>query len=164
MSCVAAGKLAACMHMNHNLSVTWRVCVCMCVCMCAFQGVGAVSVFKECARMRPEDPSLPLLAAKVCIGQLNWVNTHKSIFIYIWTEQYTLRHTPELNKKRYYSDGLVMIVYAFVFFLEIYWDTCGSNMAHKAQNTIGNNKKLWLLPFLDQILQLSYSKTQKSPL
>lgn len=24
--------------------------------------------------MRPEDPSLPLLAAKVCIGQLHWVN------------------------------------------------------------------------------------------
>uniref|UniRef100_A0A3Q1G5Z1 Tetratricopeptide repeat domain 7A n=1 Tax=Acanthochromis polyacanthus TaxID=80966 RepID=A0A3Q1G5Z1_9TELE len=36
------------------------------------EGVGAVSVFKECARMRPEDPSLPLLAVKVCIGQLHW--------------------------------------------------------------------------------------------
>ncbi|XP_049591662.1 tetratricopeptide repeat protein 7A [Syngnathus scovelli] len=34
--------------------------------------VGAVSVFKECARMRPDDPLLPLLAAKVCIGQLHW--------------------------------------------------------------------------------------------
>uniref|UniRef100_A0A4W6BWM5 Tetratricopeptide repeat domain 7A n=1 Tax=Lates calcarifer TaxID=8187 RepID=A0A4W6BWM5_LATCA len=40
--------------------------------MAAGKGVGAVSVFKECARMRPEDPSLPLLAAKVCIGQLHW--------------------------------------------------------------------------------------------
>ncbi|XP_035028260.1 tetratricopeptide repeat protein 7A isoform X4 [Hippoglossus stenolepis] len=39
--------------------------------MAAGKGVGAVSVFKECARMRPEDPSLPLLAAKVCIGQLH---------------------------------------------------------------------------------------------
>uniref|UniRef100_A0A665TW24 Tetratricopeptide repeat domain 7A n=1 Tax=Echeneis naucrates TaxID=173247 RepID=A0A665TW24_ECHNA len=38
--------------------------------MAAGKGVGAVSVFKECARMRPEDPSLPLLAAKICIGQL----------------------------------------------------------------------------------------------
>uniref|UniRef100_A0A3Q3W845 Tetratricopeptide repeat protein 7 N-terminal domain-containing protein n=1 Tax=Mola mola TaxID=94237 RepID=A0A3Q3W845_MOLML len=37
-------------------------------------GVGAVSVFKECTRMRPEDPSLPLLAAKVCIGQLHWLD------------------------------------------------------------------------------------------
>ncbi|KAM9847739.1 tetratricopeptide repeat protein 7A [Aulostomus maculatus] len=40
--------------------------------MAARKGVGAVSVFKECARMRPQDPSLPLLAAKVCIGQLQW--------------------------------------------------------------------------------------------
>ncbi|CAK6962354.1 tetratricopeptide repeat protein 7A isoform X2 [Scomber scombrus] len=40
--------------------------------MAAGKDVGAVSVFKECARMRPEDPSLPLLAAKVCIGQLHW--------------------------------------------------------------------------------------------
>ncbi|KAK2823953.1 hypothetical protein Q5P01_021128 [Channa striata] len=40
--------------------------------MAAGKGVGAVSVFKECARMRPEDPSLPLLAAKICIGQLHW--------------------------------------------------------------------------------------------
>ncbi|XP_029305720.1 LOW QUALITY PROTEIN: tetratricopeptide repeat protein 7A [Cottoperca gobio] len=40
--------------------------------MAAGKGVGAVSVFKECARMRPEDPSLPLLAAKVCIGELHW--------------------------------------------------------------------------------------------
>ncbi|XP_076600050.1 tetratricopeptide repeat protein 7A [Chaetodon auriga] len=40
--------------------------------MAAGKGVGAVSVFKECVKMRPEDPSLPLLAAKVCIGQLHW--------------------------------------------------------------------------------------------
>ncbi|KAF6735251.1 Tetratricopeptide repeat protein 7A [Oryzias melastigma] len=40
--------------------------------MAAGKWVGAVSVFKECARMRPEDPSLPLLAAKVCIDQLHW--------------------------------------------------------------------------------------------
>lgn len=65
-----------------------------------FQGVGAVSVFKECARMRPEDPSLPLLAAKVCIGQLNWVNTHKSIFIYIYMyiyEQSNVHYIIHLN-------------------------------------------------------------------
>uniref|UniRef100_A0A3Q4AZV9 Tetratricopeptide repeat protein 7 N-terminal domain-containing protein n=1 Tax=Mola mola TaxID=94237 RepID=A0A3Q4AZV9_MOLML len=42
--------------------------------MAAGKGVGAVSVFKECTRMRPEDPSLPLLAAKVCIGQLHWLD------------------------------------------------------------------------------------------
>uniref|UniRef100_A0A3B4B119 Tetratricopeptide repeat protein 7 N-terminal domain-containing protein n=1 Tax=Periophthalmus magnuspinnatus TaxID=409849 RepID=A0A3B4B119_9GOBI len=40
--------------------------------MAAGKGAAAVSVLKECARMRPEDPSLPLLAAKICIGQLHW--------------------------------------------------------------------------------------------
>uniref|UniRef100_A0A3P9CQ11 Tetratricopeptide repeat domain 7A n=1 Tax=Maylandia zebra TaxID=106582 RepID=A0A3P9CQ11_9CICH len=44
-----------------------------------FQGVGAVSVFKECARMRPEDPSLPLLAAKVCIDQLHWIKEAEAL-------------------------------------------------------------------------------------
>uniref|UniRef100_A0A3B5B6H1 Tetratricopeptide repeat protein 7A-like n=1 Tax=Stegastes partitus TaxID=144197 RepID=A0A3B5B6H1_9TELE len=47
-------------HLWHQLGLSLMV------------GVGAVSVFKECARMRPEDPSLPLLAVKVCIGQLHW--------------------------------------------------------------------------------------------
>ena len=68
--CLVSGCPA---HINHSVSVT-RVSVCVCVCV--FQGVGAVSVFKECTRLRPEDPSLPLLAAKVCIGQLHWVNIH----------------------------------------------------------------------------------------
>ncbi|XP_054605897.2 tetratricopeptide repeat protein 7A isoform X2 [Nothobranchius furzeri] len=40
--------------------------------MAAKKWVSAVSVFKECSMMRPEDPSLPLLAAKVCIGHLHW--------------------------------------------------------------------------------------------
>lgn len=39
--------------------------------MAAGKGLAAVSVLKECSRMRPEDPSLPLLAAKICIGQLH---------------------------------------------------------------------------------------------
>uniref|UniRef100_A0A7N6ANJ4 Tetratricopeptide repeat protein 7 N-terminal domain-containing protein n=1 Tax=Anabas testudineus TaxID=64144 RepID=A0A7N6ANJ4_ANATE len=47
--------------------------------MAAGKGVGAVSVFKECARMRPEDPSLPLLAAKVCIGQLHWFDEAEAL-------------------------------------------------------------------------------------
>lgn len=73
--------------------------LCVCVCVSVFQGVGAVSVLKECARMRPEDPSLPLLAAKVCIGQLHWVNTHIT-FTYACTQKIThytltpgLKHT-----------------------------------------------------------------------
>ncbi|XP_078144818.1 tetratricopeptide repeat protein 7A isoform X1 [Centroberyx gerrardi] len=47
--------------------------------MAAGKGVGAVSVLKECARMRPEDPSLPLLAAKVCIGQLHWLEEAEAL-------------------------------------------------------------------------------------
>ncbi|XP_025902057.1 tetratricopeptide repeat protein 7A isoform X2 [Nothoprocta perdicaria] len=33
----------------------------------------AVSVLKECAKLRPTDPTVPLLAAKVCIGPLHWL-------------------------------------------------------------------------------------------
>ncbi|XP_076025461.1 tetratricopeptide repeat protein 7A [Genypterus blacodes] len=47
--------------------------------MAAGKSVGAVSVFKECARLRPEDPSLPLLAAKICINQLNWLEEAKAL-------------------------------------------------------------------------------------
>uniref|UniRef100_A0A672HRZ9 Tetratricopeptide repeat domain 7A n=1 Tax=Salarias fasciatus TaxID=181472 RepID=A0A672HRZ9_SALFA len=47
--------------------------------MAAGKGVGAVSVFKECARMRPEDPSLPLLAAKICLGQLHWLEEAEAL-------------------------------------------------------------------------------------
>uniref|UniRef100_A0A3B5LKZ8 Tetratricopeptide repeat domain 7A n=1 Tax=Xiphophorus couchianus TaxID=32473 RepID=A0A3B5LKZ8_9TELE len=47
--------------------------------MAARKWVAAVSVLKECARMRPDDPSLPLLAAKICIGQLHWVNEAENL-------------------------------------------------------------------------------------
>nr|XP_006125553.1 tetratricopeptide repeat protein 7A [Pelodiscus sinensis] len=33
----------------------------------------AVSVLRECAKLRPADPMIPLLAAKVCIGPLHWL-------------------------------------------------------------------------------------------
>uniref|UniRef100_A0A8D0G6D4 Tetratricopeptide repeat domain 7A n=1 Tax=Sphenodon punctatus TaxID=8508 RepID=A0A8D0G6D4_SPHPU len=33
----------------------------------------AVSVLRECAKLRPTDPTVPLLAAKVCIGPLHWL-------------------------------------------------------------------------------------------
>ncbi|KAM4591357.1 tetratricopeptide repeat protein 7A [Odontesthes bonariensis] len=47
--------------------------------MAAGKWVGAVSVFKECARMRPKDPSLPLLAVKICIGQLRWLKEAEAL-------------------------------------------------------------------------------------
>ncbi|NWU90270.1 TTC7A protein, partial [Upupa epops] len=33
----------------------------------------AVSVLRECAKLRPADPTVPLLAAKLCIGPLHWL-------------------------------------------------------------------------------------------
>uniref|UniRef100_A0A5F8H100 Tetratricopeptide repeat protein 7A n=1 Tax=Monodelphis domestica TaxID=13616 RepID=A0A5F8H100_MONDO len=33
----------------------------------------AVSVLKECSKLRPSDPTVPLLAAKVCIQPLHWL-------------------------------------------------------------------------------------------
>ncbi|XP_032841161.2 tetratricopeptide repeat protein 7A isoform X3 [Tyto alba] len=38
-----------------------------------YQSAYAVSVLKECAKLRPTDPTVPLLAAKVCIGSLHWL-------------------------------------------------------------------------------------------
>ncbi|XP_077468782.1 tetratricopeptide repeat protein 7A isoform X2 [Stigmatopora argus] len=47
--------------------------------MASGKAVGAVSVFKECARMKPDDPLLPLMAAKICIGQLHWFSEAESL-------------------------------------------------------------------------------------
>ncbi|XP_041034692.1 tetratricopeptide repeat protein 7A-like isoform X3 [Carcharodon carcharias] len=33
----------------------------------------AVSALRECAQLHPNDPSIPLMAAKVCIGSLQWL-------------------------------------------------------------------------------------------
>lgn len=82
-----------------SLDYSMRVCVCkheyvsVSVCVCVIQGVGAVSVLKECARMRPEDPSLPMLAAKVCIGQLHWVNDTHSLSLFHDTFTLHAMHT-----------------------------------------------------------------------
>ena len=34
----------------------------------------AVSLLRECVKLRPSDPTVPLMAAKVCIGSLHWVS------------------------------------------------------------------------------------------
>ncbi|KAJ8248298.1 hypothetical protein GJAV_G00240520 [Gymnothorax javanicus] len=47
--------------------------------MASGKGAGAVSVFRECAKMRPTDPTVPLLAAKVCIGQLHWLEEGEAL-------------------------------------------------------------------------------------
>ncbi|XP_017546092.1 tetratricopeptide repeat protein 7A isoform X1 [Pygocentrus nattereri] len=47
--------------------------------MASGKAEGAVSVFKECARMKPQDPTPPLLAAKVCINQLHWIEEAEAL-------------------------------------------------------------------------------------
>ncbi|KAK3573989.1 hypothetical protein QTP86_034372 [Hemibagrus guttatus] len=44
-----------------------------------FQNEAAVSVLKECTRMKPQDPTPPLLAAKVCINQLHWLDEAEAL-------------------------------------------------------------------------------------
>ncbi|KAK1171098.1 tetratricopeptide repeat protein 7A-like [Acipenser oxyrinchus oxyrinchus] len=41
--------------------------------MACGRSASAVSVLRECSKLRPTDPTIPLLAAKVCIGQLHWL-------------------------------------------------------------------------------------------
>lgn len=38
------------------------------------QSAHAVSLLRECMKLRPSDPTVPLMAAKVCIGSLHWVS------------------------------------------------------------------------------------------
>uniref|UniRef100_A0A673H5I1 Tetratricopeptide repeat protein 7A-like n=1 Tax=Sinocyclocheilus rhinocerous TaxID=307959 RepID=A0A673H5I1_9TELE len=47
--------------------------------MASGKNEGAVSVLKECVTMRPQDPIPPLLAAKVSINQLHWLEDAVSL-------------------------------------------------------------------------------------
>lgn len=80
----------------------------MCVCVFVFQGVGAVSVFKECTRMRPKDPSLLLLAAKVCINQLHWVNIQKWHLCVQRTNPFLPAHTGSLSLLSLENDSTLL--------------------------------------------------------
>lgn len=40
----------------------------------SLQSAYAVSLLRECVKLRPSDPTVPLMAAKVCIGSLHWVS------------------------------------------------------------------------------------------
>ncbi|KAJ0008795.1 hypothetical protein NQD34_016210 [Periophthalmus magnuspinnatus] len=42
--------------------------------MAAGKSARAVKVLKECIRLKPDDPTLPLLAVKLCIGPLHWLD------------------------------------------------------------------------------------------
>ncbi|XP_041107326.1 tetratricopeptide repeat protein 7A isoform X2 [Polyodon spathula] len=41
--------------------------------MACGRSASAVSMLRECSKLRPTDPTTPLLAAKICIGQLHWL-------------------------------------------------------------------------------------------
>ncbi|XP_052502170.1 tetratricopeptide repeat protein 7B isoform X2 [Budorcas taxicolor] len=41
--------------------------------MAAGKSARAVKVLKECIRLRPDDAAIPLLAAKLCVGSLHWL-------------------------------------------------------------------------------------------
>lgn len=41
---------------------------------CFKQSARAVKVLKECIRLKPDDATIPLLAAKLCMGSLHWVS------------------------------------------------------------------------------------------
>ncbi|XP_069573955.1 LOW QUALITY PROTEIN: tetratricopeptide repeat protein 7B [Brachyistius frenatus] len=42
--------------------------------MAAGKSARAVKVLKECIRLKPDDPTIPLLAIKLCIGPLHWLD------------------------------------------------------------------------------------------
>lgn len=41
--------------------------------MAAGKSARGVKILKECIRLKPDDPTIPLLAVKLCIGPLHWV-------------------------------------------------------------------------------------------
>lgn len=49
--------------------------------MAAGKSARAVKVLKECIRLKPKDPTIPLLAVKLCIGPLHWVRTILQIIL-----------------------------------------------------------------------------------
>ncbi|XP_078516180.1 tetratricopeptide repeat protein 7B isoform X1 [Lissotriton helveticus] len=42
--------------------------------MASGRSARAVKVLKECIRLKPDDPTIPLLAAKLCMGSLHWMD------------------------------------------------------------------------------------------
>lgn len=49
--------------------------------MAAGKSARAVKVLKECIRLKPDDPTIPLLAVKLCIGPLHWVRKEQLIHV-----------------------------------------------------------------------------------
>uniref|UniRef100_UPI00398F0CF2 tetratricopeptide repeat protein 7A-like isoform X1 n=2 Tax=Pristiophorus japonicus TaxID=55135 RepID=UPI00398F0CF2 len=63
----------------------------------------AVSALRECTKLRPSDPSIPLMAAKVCIGSLQWLEGERFCMIVITMGE----EAGEFLAKGYLGLGLV---------------------------------------------------------
>ncbi|TWW72357.1 Tetratricopeptide repeat protein 7B [Takifugu flavidus] len=46
--------------------------------MAAGKSARAVKVLKECIRLKPDEPTIPLLAVKLCVGPLHWLDEGES--------------------------------------------------------------------------------------
>ncbi|XP_043998491.1 tetratricopeptide repeat protein 7B-like isoform X3 [Gambusia affinis] len=72
--------------------------------MAAGKSARAVKVFKECVRLKPDDPTIPLLAVKLCIGPLHWLDEGEK-FAKMVIEMRTLE--AEFKAKGHLAIGLV---------------------------------------------------------
>ncbi|XP_070271039.1 tetratricopeptide repeat protein 7B isoform X2 [Myotis yumanensis] len=71
--------------------------------MAAGKSARAVKVLKECIRLKPDDATIPLLAAKLCMGSLHWLEeAEKFAKIVVDAEE----KTSEFKAKGYLALGL----------------------------------------------------------
>ncbi|XP_072128981.1 tetratricopeptide repeat protein 7B isoform X1 [Mobula birostris] len=70
--------------------------------MAAGKSARAVRVLRECIRLKPDDPTIPLLATKLCIGSLHWLGEAKQ-FAEMVTE---INEKPEFRAKGFLALGL----------------------------------------------------------
>ncbi|XP_067894667.1 tetratricopeptide repeat protein 7B isoform X1 [Heterodontus francisci] len=71
--------------------------------MAAGKSARAVRVLRECIRLRPDDPTIPLLATKLCIGSLHWLGEGEQ-FAKLVTEMN--EKEPEFRAKGFLALGL----------------------------------------------------------
>ncbi|XP_078418163.1 tetratricopeptide repeat protein 7B [Cetorhinus maximus] len=71
--------------------------------MAAGKSARAVRVLRECIRLKPDDPTIPLLATKLCIGSLHWLGEGEQ-FAKMVTEM--SEKEPEFRAKGFLAVGL----------------------------------------------------------
>ncbi|XP_041070453.1 tetratricopeptide repeat protein 7B isoform X2 [Carcharodon carcharias] len=71
--------------------------------MAAGKSARAVRVLRECIRLKPDDPTIPLLATKLCIGSLHWLGEGEQ-FAKMVTEM--SEKEPEFRAKGFLALGL----------------------------------------------------------